>query len=63
MKKKVVKESLNENIRFNGHTFERIDLNGHSIYVGEDGILGDNEILIPWAFIEDLLHQYHNKYK
>jgi len=60
MKAKLVKEDINENIKFKGHEFKIIKLNRDSIYVGEEGLLGHDNVLIPWDLIEKLKKQYES---
>lgn len=49
---------LNENFKVNGHEFNVIKFAEGTIYVGEDGILGDNRIIIPWSVINKLMKKY-----
>jgi len=59
MKRKIVKESLNESIKIEGHYYDVIHLkNGGRVKVGKDGILGDNNEFISWAIIRMLSKKY-----
>lgn len=57
--KKLVKESLKENIlnellKVGKNTYKVIKTNQGTIYVGEEGILGKNDVHIPWEVIDKI---------
>jgi hypothetical protein len=50
--------AINENFRINGHEFNPLKIDNETIYVGKDGILGENRVFIPWHAIQKLLKRY-----
>lgn len=52
------KHSMDENFKINGHEFNVIKMPEGSIYVGKDGILGDNNVIISWNVINKLMKKY-----
>lgn len=60
MRAKLVNEDLNENIKFEGHEFKIISVNDEKIYVGKEGILGHDNVLLSWNMIHKLEQQYES---
>lgn len=58
MKRKLVKEILNENIKFEGHEFSILPYHYGHIYVGKDGLLANHNIFISWKDIKKLLQKF-----
>lgn len=58
MKKKLVKETINENIKVEGHEFSVLPYHSHHIYVGKDGLLASHNVFISWEDIEKLLQKF-----
>ena len=52
------KGSINENYKIDNHEFSVLKLGHESIYVGKDGILGDNRVVIPWSIINKLMKKF-----
>jgi len=47
-------ESINETLQLNGYTYKIVKYNGKSIYASQEGILGYNNILIPWLILDKI---------
>jgi hypothetical protein len=47
-----IDESLNENLKIQGHEFKSINYKGQKIYLNKEGILGQHWLFIPWNIIE-----------
>lgn len=64
---KIVKEKIDnfskisEGLRIKGVTYDNIKLEGGNIFAGKEGILGNNDILIPWDLVKNLVSKYTNK--
>jgi hypothetical protein len=52
------KQQINESYKIGNHEFSVLKLGHDTIYVGEDGILGDNRVVIPWEIINKLIKKY-----
>ena len=48
------KESINEAIKINGHIYNLIKYQGQLIYISNEGILGKNDVFIPWDLIKKI---------
>jgi len=57
--KKINEVDLNEKFRLRGHTYDSLKMREGHILVGEEGILGYKEILIPWNVIKKLMIKYN----
>ena len=56
---KIVRENINEALRRDGHTFDLIKFGNHEkIVVGEDGIMGMDDIFLPWDMILRMAKKY-----
>lgn len=51
--------NLYENFKIDGHEFNLLKIHDGTIYVGQDGILGDNRVVIPWSLIDKLRKKYN----
>ena len=58
---KIVKENLDEKLRVNQHTFDEYKTSEGKIFAGEQGILGEQHVLISWETIDKLKSKYINK--
>ncbi len=52
------KGDINENYKIGEHEFKVLKLGRDTIYVGEDGILGHNNVVVPWNIIDKLIKKY-----
>jgi hypothetical protein len=59
MKRKLVKESLNENIKFEGHEYTKFDIKGHHIFASPDGILVDHHLFVSWNDIKQIMRKFN----
>jgi len=60
MRAKIVKESLTESIKIQGHIYDQYKLGPHeTIIAGKDGILGKGDSHIPWEMIKKLMIKYN----
>lgn len=57
-KKIIVKESLNENIKIEGHEFTILPYHAGHIYVGKDGILASHNVFISWEDLKKLSQKF-----
>ena len=59
---KIVKESLNkelqEGLRIHGVTYHSVQTPQGKVHVGNEGILGHNDILVSWETIKKLIPKY-----
>lgn len=53
--KKLVKESLNETLKMEGHEYVRFHINNGDIYACKEGILGEKRTFIPWNIIRQIM--------
>lgn len=52
-------KKVNETLRIKNNEFKSYDLGSREkVWAGEDGILGKNNTLIPWEFIDDIMKNY-----
>ena len=51
--------NINENFKIDGYEFNLLKTHDGTIYVGPDGILGDNRVVIPWNVIDKLRKKYN----
>jgi hypothetical protein len=49
---------INENYKIGNHEFKVLKIGHDTIYVGEDGILGDHHVVIPWDVIDKLIKKF-----
>lgn len=59
MKPNLVKESLYENIKFEGHEYTKFDLHGNHIYACPDGILLDHHLFVSWNDIKQIMQKFN----
>lgn len=60
-KKKKKDESLEEAFKISGVSYDVHDIgkfSGDRVYAGDEGILGQNNIFIPWDFVRKLMKKY-----
>lgn len=59
---KIVKESLSEDLqeglKVDGITYNNVHTPQGRVFVGHDGILAHNRVLIPWDTIRRLMSKY-----
>ena len=53
-----VHNEINEKLKLKGQTYDSLKTQNGNILVGEEGILGYQEILIPWSVIKKLMIKY-----
>jgi len=51
--------NLYESFKIDGHEYNLLKTHDGTIYVGSDGILGDNRVVIPWDLINKLRKKYN----
>jgi len=54
VKESINDESLNETLKVHGHELKIFRYNGEKIYAGEDGLMGQKWIFIPWNIIKKI---------
>ena len=59
MKAKLVKEDINELLKSDGVTYDRVKIGNDVIFVGKEGIMGRNENLVSWDIIFKLANKYN----
>jgi len=59
---KEIRERFHEAIKLKGVTYDVITTNDGKFLVSEQGILGHNDVLIPWGDIAKYANQY-SRYK
>lgn len=59
MKLKLVKESLNENIKFDNHEYEKFHVKEGEIFASKEGILGDKKLFVSWDMIKQLMKKFN----
>ena len=54
----MIDESLNENIKIQGHNLDVLRIKNRKIYAGDDGIMGNNDVFIPWTILKEIMKRY-----
>ena len=58
---KIVRESLNESgsIKLDGEIYDVIKFDNHQhVYVGKNGVMGHNDVLLSWDVLKKLIEKY-----